>query len=211
MKMDHFKLRHAALVTALALAMGVPPAFADEALPEAPVLQPAADVPSAAADEPLVTVEPGDVGAVTPVETPVAVEEPAPVDDVGVVGDGATGEVTVQGEEPLAEPVAVEDAVPVDECGMMCWNVADIPPEAVQKGGEEVDPQILQFEAPEPTLNVSAELSGAVGVSEQLGAGAADLDDATSVEALNTDVDAPAVVTTANAGAVNVIRDGHLR
>lgn len=72
----------------------------------------------------------------------------------------------------------------------------------------------MQFgvtEAPEPSLNVSAELSGAVGAAEQLGATDAALDDSTTSPRWAATTAAAAVVANASEGQVNVIRDGHLR
>jgi hypothetical protein len=220
MKKDVFRLRHAALVAALAVAMGVTPAFADETVADVtvadvPVLQPGADVEPAPVDEPVVAVEPGTSGDETPVDMPVVLDDPLPEPDAGVVDEGAPAEEPVAIDEPapevVDEPLAVEDPVPVDDCGMMCWNVADIPPEAVQRGGEDIDPRIMEFgAAPDPALNVGAEVSGAVSVSEQLGAADVALDNDATVEPLATAI-APTVTTTTNTAAVNVIRDGHLR
>ena len=216
MKKELFKLRHAALVSALALAMGAPLAMADEVPADAGaevVTLPAegseirtfevvdagapAVVDEAPVDETPVDVAPGDDGVVT--------VDPLPGDGVDVVLDDP---VAVDGGE-----VAVED-VPVDDCGMICWNTADMPPGAVQRSND-LEPEVMQFgvtgESPEPSLNVSAELSGAVGVAEQLGATDVALEDAANVDPLAPAAPSAAVVTTANAGAVNVIRDGHLR
>ena len=214
MNKDAFTLRNAALATALALALGATSSFADEAVAEAPVVQPAAEVDALATDEPVVSVEGDGAGEVTVAEEPSVVDEPAPVDEPRTIEPTPGADEPIAIDEPVAEPVempvAVEDPAPVDECGMMCWNVADIPPGAVQKTIDEVDPRIMEFGAPEPTMNVSAELSGAIGVSEQLGATEAELNDDNAVQPLTANAE-PAVVTTANAGAVNVIRDGHLR
>ncbi|MCC6707161.1 MAG: hypothetical protein IT492_06295 [Gammaproteobacteria bacterium] len=210
MNKDAFNLRCAALATALALVFGTTSSFADEAVAEAPVVQPAAEVDALATDVSVVGVAGDGVGEVTVAEEPAAVDEPAPVDEPRTIDTPPAADEPLAVDEPVAEPVAVEDPAPVDECGMMCWNVADMPPGAVQKGGEEVDPRIMEFGAPEPTMNVSAELSGAIGVSEQLGATEAELNDDDAVQPLTASAE-PAVVTTANAGAVNVIRDGHLR
>ena len=227
MKKELFKLRHAALISALALAMGAPLALADE-VPADPGTELVA-LPVDAGEVGDVAV--GDVGTPEVVdETPVDVvpEDVAPGDD-DVVGidplpgdeiDVVLDDPGVDGGEVLIDEVPVEDGevaiedVPVDDCGMICWNTADMPPGAVQRG-DELEPEVLQFgvtsESPEPSLNVSAELSGAVGVAEQLGATDVALEDAASVDPLVPAVPSAAVVTTANAGAVNVIRDGHLR
>lgn len=210
MNKDAFTLRSAALASALALLLGAAPSFADEVVAEAPVVQPAADVETVAIDEPLVTVEGDGAGEVTVAEESTVVDEPAPLDEPGAVEPAPGADEPIAIDEAVVEPLTVEDPAPVDECGMMCWNVADIPPEAVQKTNEEVDPRIMEFSAPEPTMNVSAELSGAIGVAEQLGAAEVELKDDNAVQALTAGAE-PAVVTSANAGAVNVIRDGHLR
>ena len=223
-----FKLRHAALISALALAMGAPLAFAEEV----PADSGAEVVTLPSEDSAVGEVVTGDV-------TAPEVSDPAPLDEVpvealpgddGVVtidpvpvegGEVVIDEVPVEGGEVVMDEVPVEggevtgNEMPVDDCGMICWSAAELPPGAVQKGGEEVDPQILQFgvsgEAPEPTLNVSAELSGAMGVAEQLGAADVALQDAAEVDPLATTTPTAATVTTATAAPVNVIRDGHLR
>jgi hypothetical protein len=217
MKKELFKLRHAALVSALALAMGAPLALADD------------EVPADAGTEVVaLPVEGGEIRTfeVGEVDAPAVVDE-APVDETPVdVAPGDDGVVTVDPlpgdgvEVVLDEPVAVDggevavEDVPVDDCGMICWNTADMPPGAVQRSND-LEPEVLQFgvtgESPEPSLNVSAELSGAVGVAEQLGATDVALEDAANVDPLAPAAPSAAVVTTANAGAVNVIRDGHLR
>ena len=211
-----FKLRHAALISALALAMGAPLAFADEVPADS-----GAEVVVLPTDDTVVgEVVTGDVAA-------PEVIDPAPVDEVPVEAlPGDDGVVTldpvpVEGGEVVIDEVPVDggkvvtDEVPVDDCGMICWSAAELPPGAVQRGGEEGDSQILQFgvtgEAPEPTLNVSAELSGAIGVAEQLGAADGALQDAANVNPLATTTLAAATVSTATAAPVNVIRDGHLR
>ena len=141
------------------------------------------------------------------------------IDEVPVEGgEVVIDEVPVEGGEVAIDEVPVEGGevvikdMPVDDCGMICWSAAELPPGAVQRGGEEVDPEILQFgvsgEAPQPTLNVSAELSGAMGVAEQLSAADVALQDA-NVDPLATTTPAP--LSTATAAPVNVIRDGHLR
>ena len=246
MKKDFFRLRHAALVSALALAMGSPLAFADEAPLEVPVAQPAVEGDAGAVSEPVAVVEPvvEPVVADEPVtvDEPVAVDEPPAGDEVVTIDDPAPGDEVVTIDEPvpgdevvtlddpvpggevvtLDDPVAVDDTPvpddaqtlgePVDDCGMICWNVAELPPGAVQKGGEEIDPRVREFEVPEPNLAVSAEVSGAIGVAEQLGANEAALQDGASVDPLAEAAPAPAaVVASANAGQVSVIRDGHLR
>ena len=235
-----FKLRHAALISALALAMGAPLAFAEEVpadsgaevatLPSedsavgevvtGDVAGPEVSDP-APLDEVPVEALPGDDGVVTidpvPVEGGEVVIDEVPVEGGEVVLD----ESPVEGGEVVMDEVPVEggevtsNEVPVDDCGMTCWSAGELPPGAVQRGGEEVVPQILQFgvsgEAPEPTLNVSAELSGAMGVAEQLGAADVALQDAAEVDPLATTTPTAATVTTATAAPVNVIRDGHLR
>ena len=223
-----FKLRHAALISALALAMGAPLAFAEEV----PADSGAEVVTLPSEDSAVGEVVTGDV-------TAPEVSDPAPLDEVpvealpgddGVVtidpvpvegGEVVIDEVPVDGGEVVMDEVPVEggevtgNEMPVDDCGMICWSAAELPPGAVQRGGEEVVPQILQFgvsgEAPEPTLNVSAELSGAMGVAEQLGAADVALQDAAEVDPLATTTPTAATVTTATAAPVNVIRDGHLR
>ena len=247
-----FKLRHAALISALALAMGAPLAFAEEVpadsgaevvtLPSedsavgevvtGDVTAPEVSDP-APLDEVPVEALPGDDGVVTidpvPVEGGEVVLDEVPVDGGEVVldevpvdgGEVVIDEVPVDGGEVVMDEVPVEggevtgNEMPVDDCGMICWSAAELPPGAVQRGGEEVVPQILQFgvsgEAPEPTLNVSAELSGAMGVAEQLGAADVALQDAAEVDPLATTTPTAATVTTATAAPVNVIRDGHLR
>ena len=223
-----FKLRHAALISALALAMGAPLAFAEELLADSGAE--VATLPSV--DSAVGEVVTGDVAG-------PEVSDPAPLDEVpvealpgddGVVtidpvpvdgGEVVIDEVPVDGGEVVMDEVPVEggevtgNEMPVDDCGMICWSAAELPPGAVQRGGEEVVPQILQFgvsgEAPEPTLNVSAELSGAMGVAEQLGAADVALQDAAEVDPLATTTPTAATVTTATAAPVNVIRDGHLR
>ena len=223
-----FKLRHAALISALAMAMGAPLAFAEEV----PADSGAEVVTLPSEDSAVGEVVTGDV-------TAPEVSDPAPLDEVpvealpgddGVVtidpvpvegGEVVIDEVPVDGGEVVMDEVPVEggevtgNEMPVDDCGMICWSAAELPPGAVQRGGEEVVPQILQFgvsgEAPEPTLNVSAELSGAMGVAEQLGAADVALQDAAEVDPLATTTPTAATVTTATAAPVNVIRDGHLR
>ena len=211
-----FKLRHAALISALALAMGAPLAFAEEV----PADSGAEVVTLPSEDSAVGEVVTGDVAA-------PEVSDPAPLDEVPVEAlPGDDGVVTidpvpVEGGEVVIDEVPVEggevtsNEVPVDDCGMICWSAGELPPGAVQRGGEEVVPQILQFgvsgEAPEPTLNVSAELSGAMGVAEQLGAADVALQDAAEVDPLATTTPTAATVTTATAAPVNVIRDGHLR
>lgn len=241
MNKEFFKLRHAALISALALGMGAPLTFADEvpadggaevvvlptedttvgevitgdvAAPEevfdtAPVNEaPVEDVP---VDDGVVTLDPLPVegGEVAIDELPIEGGEVA-IDEVPVEG----GEVAID-EVPVAGGEVAIEEMPVDDCGMICWSAAELPPGAVQKGGEEVAPEILQFgvsgEAPEPTLNVSAELSGAMGAAEQLGAADVALQDAANVDPLANTPPAAAPVATATAAPVNVIRDGHLR
>jgi len=215
MKKELFGLRHAALAAALALAMGAPPAFADEVALELPTDEPA--VAPAPVDEPVVIGEPEVGSEPTPIDEPVAVETPETIEDPSVIDEPVTLDDPLPGDgEVIAEEPLPDDAVtlaPGDDCGMICWNTAGLPPEAVQK--EITEPEIMQFgvsgETPEPSLNVSAELSGAVGAAEQLGAADVALEDTAGIAPLAATTPAAAVVATASEGRVNVIRDGHLR
>ena len=247
MKKEIFKLRHAALVTALALAMGVPLSFADEA----PV-EPATEVvevpgggtgvgmvvgdgalgdpaePSAGddvtIDPPALPVEGGDVVLTDPIPVEageVMPEEAAPVegndvvvlDEVPVVEVPAEEVVPVEGNEVVIDETPAEE-VPMDDCGVICQNVAGEPEPAVYKS-DDVAPEVMQLgsngESPDPALNVSAELSSAVGVAEQLGAADVALQDGTAVDPLVMAAPATVVARATTRDSVSVIRDGHLR
>lgn len=229
MNKEFFKLRHAALISALALAMGAPLTFADEVPADGGaevVVLPTEDTTvgevmtgGVAAPEEVIDPAPVDEAPVeeVPVDDGVVTLDPMPVEG----GEVAIDEVPVENGEVAINEVPVEvgevaiEEMPVDDCGMICSSAAELPPSAVQRGGEEVDAEILQFgvtgEAPEPTLNVSAELSGAMGVAEQLGAADVAMQDAANVDPLATSTPAAAPVSTATAAPDNVIRGGHLR
>lgn len=214
MKKDIFKLRHAALVAALALAMGAPLSFADEV----PV-EPGAEVVEVPGMGVGIVVADGALGdpAESGVGEEVTIDPPAlPVegDDV-VLGDPVPVEVL---EPPPEETAPVEgnevvtEEVPMDDCGVICQNVAgELPPEAVYKN-DDVPAEVLQFsnngESPAPSLDVSAELSGAIGAVEQLGAADVAVGDG---GALSVNAPATVVANAANDDRVTVIRNGHLR
>ena len=63
-------------------------------------------------------------------------------------------------------------------------------------------------ESPAPSLDVSAELSGAIGAVEQLGAADVAVRDG---DGLSVSAPATVVVNAANDDRVTVIRNGHLR
>ncbi len=251
MKKEIFKLRHAALVTALALAMGAPLAFADEApvevstdvvaLPgdgigvgmvvgDGAVVDPQPTVgDNVTIDPPALPVEGGDVvltdpipveaGELMPEEAApvegndVVVLDEVPVVEVPVVEVPAEEVVPVEGNEVVIDETPAEE-VPMDDCGVICQNVAGEPEPAVYKS-DDVAPEVMQFgsnsESPDPALNVSAELSGAVGVAEQLGAADIALQDGTAVDPLVMAAPATVVARATTRDSVSVIRDGHLR
>ena len=246
MKKEIFKLRHAALVTALALAMGAPLAFADEApvevstdvvaLPgdgigvgmvvgDGAVVDPQPTVgDNVTIDPPALPVEGGDVVLTDPIPVEAGElmpEEAAPLegndvvvlDEVPVVEVPAEEVVPVEGNEVVIDETPAE-GVPMDDCGVICQNVAGEPEPAVYKS-DDVAPEVMQFgsnsESPDPALNVSAELSGAVGVAEQLGAADIALQDGTAVDPLVMAAPATVVARATTRDSVSVIRDGHLR
>ena len=177
-------------------------------------------------DPPALPVEGGDVvvGDPIPVEGgDVIPEQAAPVEggDV-VVGDPIPvegGDVIPEQAAPVeGSDVVVLDGVPVDDCGVTCQNFAGAgagePEPAVYKSDEPA-PEVMQFgsnsAAPDPALNVSAEISGAIGVAEQLGAADVAVQDGMAVEPLVLAAPATVVAKTTDGDGVSVIRDGHLR
>ena len=232
MKKEIFKLRHATLVAALTLAIGAPLSFADEVPVDgatAVVALPGSDI------GPGVGVEPAASGSDLIATTPPPVDEPRlPVgDDVTIDppalpvegGDVVVGDpIPVEGGDVIPEQAApveggdvvVLDGVPVDDCGVICQNFAgagELEP-AVYKS-EEPAPEVMQFgsngESPDPALNVSAEVSGAIGVAEQLGAADVALQDGMAVEPLVLAAPTTVVAKATDGDGVSVIRDGHLR
>lgn len=222
MKKDMFTLRHAALVAALALAMGAPLSFADE-LP----VEPGSEVIEAPGMDVGIVVGDGALG--DPAESGVGddftLDPPAlPIEgDEVVVGDP----IPVEQLEPMPEETApVEDndvvtldtpteEVPMDDCGVICQNVAgELPPEAVYRN-EDIPSEVLQFsnngESPAPSLDVSAELSGAIGAVEQLGAADIAVVNGTALEPLATSAPTAVVANGGQGDSVTVIRNGHLR
>lgn len=222
MQKELFKLRNAALAAGLALALGAPLAFADE------VVDPAAGDPAVTEEvlpgDETVSIEvlPGDEVVD---ETVVSDEPPAdpgvPGDEV-VLDDPAAGG---EGVEVIDEPLVLEDPVPVDDgtvvevtsvgeepvpvrgpgdddCGMICWNSAIDP--AVLRGNEAPDDKMFDKDIEVDTAGIdggmAAELSGAIGAAEQIGA--------TGLTDDGVAGDAP--VDVATAGGVS-IRNGHLR
>ena len=215
MKKDIFKLRHAALIAALALAMGAPLSFADEV----PV-EPGAEVIEVPGVGVGIVVGDGALGdPAEPIVGDTPVIDPPPVEG----GDVVLGDpIPVDVLEPMPEETApvegnevVTTDVPMDDCGVICQNVAgELPPEAVYKN-DDVPSEVLQFgsngESPTQSPDVSAELSGAIGAAEQLAAADVAVADGTALEPLAAG--APTTVA-ANAGhgdSVTVIRNGHLR
>ena len=240
MKKEIFKLRHAILVAALTPAIGAPLSFADEAPVDgatAVVALPSSDIapgvgvdPAASGSDLIATTPPpvdepgspvGDVVTIDPPALPVeggdvVVEDPIPVDLGNVIPAQAApvedSTVVVVDEVPMVEVPVVE--VPVDDCGVICQNVAGEPEPAVYKS-DDVAPEVMQFgsssESPDPALNVSAEVSGAIGVAEQLGAADVALQDGIAVEPLVLAAPTTVVAKAAGDDSVSVIRDGHLR
>ena len=221
-----FRLRHAALASALALAMGAPLAFADEISEPGVVTLPTNDAPPPIVLDPAPLAESDAVLEPLPagndgIATEVTTEGPAPVDDGGVVivepppADGDTGGVV---DDPMPGDDGVAETPPVDDCGMICWNMAGEPGTEVYKG-EEAPGTVVEFHTVgdnfrgDQGADVSAELSGAIGVAEQLGAAENAVDADTGVAA-NPLADQPATMEVASAAAGksgNLIRDGHLR
>ncbi|MGE3848945.1 MAG: hypothetical protein AB7I01_18855 [Gammaproteobacteria bacterium] len=145
-------------------------------------------------DEPLVLEDPVPVDGgegVEVIDEPLVLEDPVPVDD------GAVMEVTSVGEEPV--PVRGPGD---DDCGMICWNTAIDP--ALLRGNEAPDDKVFDKDIEVDTAGldggVAAELSGAIGAAEQVGA--------TGLTDDGVAGDAP--VDVATAGGVS-IRNGHLR
>ncbi len=225
MKKEIFKLRHATLVAALTLAVGAPLSFADEvpvdgatavvALPGSDIA-PGVDVEPAANGSDLIATTPSPVGDDDIIDPPalpveggdVVVGDPIPVEGGDVIPEQAP---PVEGSD-----VVVLDGVPVDDCGVTCQNFAGAgePEPAVYKSDEPA-PEVMQFgsnsAAPDPALNVSAEISGAIGVAEQLGAADVAVQDGMAVEPLVLAAPATVVAKTTDGDGVSVIRDGHLR
>lgn len=227
MKKEIFKLRHATLVAALTLAVGAPLSFADEvpvdgatavvALPGSDIA-PGVDVEPAANGSDLIATTPSPVGDDVIIDPPalpveggdVVVGDPIPVEGGDVIPEQAA---PVEGSD-----VVVLDGVPVDDCGVTCQNFAGAgagePEPAVYKSDEPA-PEVMQFgsnsAAPDPALNVSAEISGAIGVAEQLGAADVAVQDGMAVEPLVLAAPATVVAKTTDGDGVSVIRDGHLR
>ncbi len=216
MKKDIFKLRHAALVAALALVMGAPLSFADEE----PV-DPGTDIVAVTGADGGVGIVVGDGALGDPAEpivedTPVIDPPALPVDGEDVV---LNDPIPVELVDPMPEESApvegvdvVTEEVPMDDCGVICQNVAgELPPEAVYKN-DDVPAEVLQFsgngESPAASLDVSAELSGAIGAVEQLGAADVAVGDGS---ALAVPAPAAVVANAANGDSVTVIRNGHLR
>ena len=240
MKMEIFKLRHAALVAALALAMGAPLSFADEVpvdngtavigLPgtgigagivvgDGALTDPPAPVvgDDLVIDPPALPVE-GDgvvLGDPVPVDGGEVVVDPVPVEGTDVVVQDL---VPVEGNEAVIDDTPPEP-VAMDDCGVICQNVAgELPPEAHYRGVDEVPAEVLQFssngEPPVPSVDLSAELNGAVGAigaAEQLGAADVAGGDNTVLEPLATSAPGAVVANAANGDSVSVIRNGHLR
>ena len=161
-----------------------------------------------------IPVEGGDVipEQAAPVEGgDVVVGDPIPVEGGDVIPEQAapveSTDVVVVNEVPMAD-------VPVDDCGVICQNVAGDPEPAVYKSDEPA-PEVMQFgsnsAAPDPALNVSAEISGAIGVAEQLGAADVAVQDGMAVDPLVLAAPATVVAKTTDGDGVSVIRDGHLR
>ncbi len=143
-------------------------------------------------DEPLVLDDPAAGGeGIEVVDEPLMVEDPLPADD------GVVMEVTSVGEEPV--PVRGPGD---DDCGMICWNTAIDP--AVLRGNESPDDKVFDKDIEVDTAGiddgVAAELTGAIGAAEQIGA--------TGLTDDGVAGDAP--VDVATAGGVS-IRNGHLR
>lgn len=235
MKKEIFKLRHATLVAALTLAVGAPLSFADEvpvdgataivALPGGDIAPGVGVEPAASGSDLIATTPPpvdeprlpvGDDVTINPPALPVegddvVVADPVPVEGGDVIPEQAApvegNDVVVVNEVPMAD-------VPVDDCGVICQNVAGDPEPAVYKSDESA-PEVMQFgsnsESPDPALNVSAEVSGAIGVAEQLGAADVAVQDGMAVEPLVLAAPATVVAKTTDGDGVSVIRDGHLR
>lgn len=145
-------------------------------------------------DEPLVLEDPMPVEGgegVELIDEPLVLEDPMPVDD------GAVMEVTSVVDEPV--PVRGPGD---DDCGMICWNTAIDP--AVLRGNESPDDRMFDKGIEVDTAGIdggmAAELSGAIGAAEQIGA--------TGLGDAGVGGDAP--VDVATAGGVS-IRNGHLR
>ena len=146
-------------------------------------------------------------------------EAPAPIDDGGLVvadplpADGGSDEPT-----PPSADGGVAGSPPADDCGMMCWNMAGNPGTEVYKG-EEAPGTIVEFHAVGDNFrgnegtDVSADLSGAIGVAEQLGAAdnALDADTSVATEPLASQPSTIEVASAASAKNGNLIRNGHLR
>lgn len=222
MQKELFKLRNAALAASLALALGAPLAFADEVV-ESAVGDPAVTEEALPGDETVsIEVMPGDevvdetvVIEDTPVDPGVpgdevvlddpaaggegieVIDEPLVLEDPVPVDDGVVMEVTSLGEEPVAVRGPGDD-----DCGMMCWNTAIDP--AVLRGNEAPDDRMFDKDIEVDTAGIdggmAAELSGAIGAAEQIGA--TGLTDDGVVGATPIDV--------ATAGGAS-IRNGHLR
>ena len=230
MKKEIFKLRHATLVAALTLAVGAPLSFADEVPVDgttAVVALPGSDI------APGVGVDPVGSGSDLIATTPPPVDEPgSPVDDVVTIDPPALpvegGDVVVGDPIPVdlgnvipeqAAPVEGSDVVvlngvPMDDCGVICQNVAGEPEPAVYKSDEPA-PEVMQFgsnnESSNPALNVSAEVSGAIGVAEQRGATDVALQDGMAVAPLVLSAPTTVVAKATGGDSVGAIRDGHLR
>ena len=214
MKKDIFKLRHAALAAALALAMGAPLCFADEVpvepgseVIEAPGIGVGIVVDDGALGDPAEPV----VGDGVVVGEDVVVSDPIPVELLEPMPEETA---PVEGNEVVTLDTPTEE-VPMDDCGVICQNVAgELPPEAVYKN-DDVPSEVLQFsnngESPAPSLDVSAELSGAIGAVEQLGAADVAVANGTALEPLAASAPTTVVANAGHGDSVTVIRNGHLR
>ena len=149
-------------------------------------------------------------------------EAPAPIDDGGLVvadplpADGGGG--VLDEPTPPSADGGVAGSSPADDCGMMCWNMAGNPGTEVYKG-EEAPGTVVEFHAVGDNFrgnegtDVSADLSGAIGVAEQLGAADNALD-ADARVATNPLASQPATMEVSSAASAkngNLIRNGHLR
>ena len=135
--------------------------------------------------------------------------DPLPADGGGGVLDEPT---------PPSADGGVAGSPPADDCGMMCWNMAGNPGTEVYKG-EEAPGTVVEFHAVGDNFrgnegtDVSADLSGAIGVAEQLGAAdnALDADTSVATEPLASQPSTIEVASAASAKNGNLIRNGHLR
>ena len=129
MQKEFFKMRHAALAAAIALALGAPASFADEA-----EVHGAADIAPLVEPVPPVDVVAGDEGVTDPAGEPVVIDEPLPGDETAVGEEPAPGDDVVlddpqpvdDGSMTVDDPVAIEDAGTVDEGGVVDEGTVEI-------------------------------------------------------------------------------------